>query len=240
MKKVDLEQVAKTALEYYLAMTKLEDVPRQGYVDWKVPAPRIQSVPEHVYAATHLATAIWSEFDIDVDINKVILLLTFHENEETIIGDIPLESELKKYKSEIGEIAVNSITENLKRKEYIRGFVKEFNEQKTKEAIFAKFIDKLECDLRSKIYDELYHVDVVNQEGNPNFMNKLVQELLGKGCNFSEMWMEFGRIVYKYPKELNEVSEYAQKNSLLTIRDNILNKGKQRVRAYLDRVKCGK
>ena len=164
------------------------------------------------------------------------MMLTYHETEEPVIGDIPLESDLKAYKSEIGEIAVNSLTENLRRKDYIRSLIHEFNEKKTKEAIFAKFIDKLECDLRSKIYDELFHVDVVHQQGNPNFMNKLVQELLGKGCNFSEMWMQFGRIVYNYPEEFNQVSEYAENHNLNEIKEAKLNEGRQRVRDYLDSV----
>ena len=237
MEKIELETVIRHALEFYLSLSKLEDVERQGFVDWNVQCPRRQSVPEHVFATTQLAYAIWSEFNVDVNIDRVIMLLTFHESEEPFIGDIPLESELRPYKKEIGNIAVNSLTENLRRKDYIRSLVQEFNEQKTKEAKFAKFVDKLECDLRSKIYDELYPVDVKNQENNPNFYNKLVQELLSEGYNFSEMWMIFGRRVYNYPEEFNQISEYAQTHNLNKIKEEKLNEGKQRVKEYLDKVR---
>ena len=236
MEKKESETVITHVLGFYLAITKLEEIKRQGFIDWNVKSPRIQSIPDHVFATTQLAYAIWSEFDIDVDINKVILMLTFHETEEPVIGDIQLESELRAYKKEIGQIAVNSLTENLSRKDYIRSLIQEFNDQQTKEAKFAKFVDKLECDLRSKLYDEEYPVDVHDQEGNPNAKNKLVQELINLGYNFSEMWMEFGRRTYNYPEELNNISKYAQNNNLHEIRNSKLNDCKQIVKDYLDNV----
>ena len=33
MERIELETVTRHALEFYLALTKLEDVKRQGYVD---------------------------------------------------------------------------------------------------------------------------------------------------------------------------------------------------------------
>ena len=50
------------------------------------------------------------------------------------------------------------------------------------------------------------------------------------------MWMEFGRIVYNYPEEFNNISEYAEVNDLHELRDNNINKGKQKVKEYLDEI----
>ena len=52
--------------------------------------------------------------------------------------------------------------------------------------------------------------------------------------------MIFGRIVYNYPEEFNQISEYAQAHNLNKIKEEKLNEGKQRVKEYLDKVKKGK
>ena len=42
----------------------------------------------------------------------------------------------------------------------------EFDERKTKEAIFAYHCDKLECDIQCKLYDEEKCVDMNKQQNN--------------------------------------------------------------------------
>ncbi|MBQ8792179.1 MAG: hypothetical protein IJZ62_00975 [Clostridia bacterium] len=55
------------------------------------------------------------------------------------------------------------------------------------------FCDKLECDLQSKIYDELNCVDLNKQEGNSSLKDEKVARLLRQGMSWSEMWMTFGQ-----------------------------------------------
>ena len=180
------------------------------------------------------------EYDIPVNIDRVISMLAFHETEEPVIGDIPLVHELKKYKKEMGAIAVTSLTENMAKKSYVRGLVQEFEEQKTPEAKFAKFIDKLECDIQSKLYDEEDTVDLSDQEDNQSSHVPLVEQLLKDGKSFSGMWMEFGRMTYGYPEEFENVSEFAEENNLHEIRDAKLDAAKQKVKAYLKTVEENK
>ncbi|MBS7021250.1 MAG: hypothetical protein KH135_05270 [Firmicutes bacterium] len=92
--------------------------------------------------------------------------------------------------------------------------VLEFGERKTKEAIFAFYCDKLECDLQSKLYDEEECIDLEKQEGNPIAQNEEVQKLLSSGLSFSEMWITFGQNKYHYDENFQRVSEYAKKYSL--------------------------
>ena len=151
MKKITVTKITK-ALDFYLSMTSLKEVERSGWLDWGVKRNRIESVAEHVYGTQQLAYAIWSEFDILVNIDRVIAMLAVHETEEPIIGDISLASDLRKYKKEIGKIATESILDGMKRKSYVQDLIDEFEEGKTPEAKYAKFIDKLECDIQAKLY----------------------------------------------------------------------------------------
>ena len=50
--------------------------------------------------------------------------------------------------------------------------IHEFDARETKEAKFAYFCDKLECDIQSKLYDEEASADLTNQNDNPSFMIK--------------------------------------------------------------------
>lgn len=236
MEKTEKERI-ESVLKYTLSMDSLNDTERQGYVDWNVKRKRRESVGEHSYSTIPLAIAIWSEFNLPINIDRVIAILSVHETEEPIIGDLPLVSDLKQYKKEIGKIAVNAMTECLNKNDYVLGLIKEFEEGKTPEAKYAKYCDKLQCDIKAKYYDEEGIIDLTDQEGNPNFHHSLVQELLNEGKSFGEMWMEFGRIVYNYPEEFNKISEYAENNNLHEIRDNHMNKGKEKVKNYLDNVR---
>ncbi len=227
----------KCLLEYFLSTTYLKDVPRTGWLNWKVNRDRIESVPDHVFATTQLAYAFWSEFDIPVDIERVIAMLSFHETEESAIGDIPLVSELRKYKKDIGQIAVKSLTNNMTKRDYVRSLIQEFEEQQTREARFAKFIDKLECDIQSKLYDEEGTVDLTDQEENAAYHVSLVEQLLQEGKTFSEMWMGYGRASYGYPDEFMETSLYAEQNNLHKIREHHLNVARQKIKAFLNAMK---
>lgn len=238
MEKTRIDKI-KDVLKFYLAMNSLKDIPRTGWLDWNVKRDRIESVADHTCGTQQLAYAIWSEFDVPVNFERVIAMLSFHETEEPVIGDIPLVHDLKKYKKGMGEVAVSSLSEPMNKKDYIRGLIAEFEEGKTKEAKFAKFIDKLECDLQSKIYDEECEIDLNDQENNPSAHVELVEKLLGEGKTFSEMWMEFGRGIYNYPEEFNDISTYAESSNLHEIRDNNINEAKEKVKTYLEMTRKG-
>ena len=236
MDKSELKKI-KNILEYYLSIGDLKEIPRTGWLNWGIDSNRAEKVADHTLLTQHLAYAIWSEYDIPVNIDRVISMLAFHEIGEPVIGDIPLVHDLRDYKDEMENIAVNSITEHLYKRNYARDLYREFEERKTPEAKFAKFIDKLECDLQSKVYDEENLVDVNDQDSNVSSKVPLVVKLLEEGKSFGEMWMEFGRESYHYPDELNRVSEYAEYNDLHSIKNNHLGYAKKKVKDYLDSIK---
>lgn len=79
---------AKNVLKYYVFCNTLKDVVRTGWKDWKVKRERLESIAEHIYGVQMLAIAMKSEYDYDVNIEKVLKMLAVHETEEIVIGDL--------------------------------------------------------------------------------------------------------------------------------------------------------
>ena len=70
-----------------------------------------------------------------------------HEIEEIIIGDLTMFDISQEEKERLGHDAIGKVLNNLVSAEELKSLILEFDERKTKEAIFAYQCDKLECDL---------------------------------------------------------------------------------------------
>lgn len=204
-------------IKYYVLCNTLKNTIRTGWKDWKVSKDRLESVAEHIYGVQMLAIAMHSEYNYDLDIKKVIMMLAIHELEEIYIGDLTLFQITKQEKEKLGHEAILKVLDGLLNKEELLELILEFDEQETKEAIFAFQCDKLECDLQSKIYDEENAVDLNNQQGNKIFNDKKVQELLKKETTWSGMWLSFGQDRYNYDKHFTAISNYAKNNSIINL-----------------------
>ena len=205
---------AESVVKYYALCNKLKDVVRTGWKDWKVERERIESVAEHIFGVQMLAIAMKSQYQYDVDISKVIMMLAVHELEEIYIGDLTQFQISKEEKEKIGHEAIEKVLSSLLDKEEIEGLILEFDERKTKEATFAYHCDKLECDLQSKLYDEENCVNLNSQDGNTTYDNPTVQKLLEKEKSFSGMWLAFGQSKYNYDENFTSVSNYAKNNNI--------------------------
>lgn len=210
----------ENVLRYYVLCNRLKDVVRTGWKDWNVKRERIESVAEHIYGTQMLALAMKSEYKYDIDIEKVILMLAVHELEEIIIGDLTLFQITKEEKEKRGHIAIEKVLDGLLDKEKIKQLIIEFDERKTKEALFAYQCDKLECDIQSKIYDEENCVDLNEQQSNKSFQSDLVRELLEQEKNWSGMWLAFGQNKYAYDENFISVSNYVKNNSIKSLIEN--------------------
>lgn len=210
----------ENVINYYVLCNKLKNVIRTGWKDWHVQRDRIESVAEHIFGVQMLALAMYSEYQYDIDIMKVIFMLAVHELGETVIGDLTQFQISKEEKEKIEHEAVHKILSGLLDGEYIEKLFLEFDSHSTKEAMFAYQCDKLECDLQSKLYDEEGCVDLNKQDGNDTMNNSIVKELLDSGCSWSSMWLQFGQKTYPYDKNFRAVSNYALNNNI--------SKGKQK------------
>lgn len=209
---------AKNVIRYYVLCSKLKDVIRTGWKDWNVKRDRIESVAEHIYGVQMLAIAMYLEYQYDIDINKVIFMLAIHELEEIYIGDLTQFQITKEEKERIGHEAVIKLLDGLADKDNIINLILEFDKRESKEAMFAYYCDKLECDLQCKLYDEEICVDLNDQDNNKTFYDEKVQELLNKEKSWSSMWLTFGQEKYDYDQKFLEVSEYAKNNSILVFK----------------------
>lgn len=210
----------ENVLRYYVLCNKLKDMVRTGWKDWGVKRERVESIADHIYGTQMLAIAMKSEYQYDVDIEKVILMLAVHELEEIIIEDLTLFQITKEEKEKIGHNAIEKVLERLMDKERIKELIIEFDERKTKEALFAYHCDKLECDIQSKIYDEENCVDLNEQQSNKAFNDKKVKELLEQEKTWSGMWLMFGQNKYGYDENFTSVSNYAKNNSIKSLIEN--------------------
>ena len=204
----------ENVIKYYVLCNRLKDVIRTGWKDWNVKRERIESVAEHIFGVQMLAIAIKSEYEYDIDILKTIYMLAVHELEEIYIGDLTLFQISKEDKLKIGHEAISKVLSNLLDKETITNLILEFDEKKTKEAVFAYQCDKLECDIQSKLYDEERCVDLENQKSNSSYSNDEVQELLKSEKTWSGMWLQFGQNKYNYDENFTSISNYVKNNSI--------------------------
>ena len=69
----------KNVINYYVLCNKLKNVIRTGWKDWNVQRERLESVAEHIFGVQMLAIAMKSEYNYDIDILKVIMMIAIHE-----------------------------------------------------------------------------------------------------------------------------------------------------------------
>lgn len=212
----------KQIIKFYLLGVTLKEKIRSGLIYWKVKKERLESVAEHIYGTCILAISIDSEYKLDIDLDKVLKMLIMHEIEEIIIGDItPFDNISEEEKLELGSKAVSKILDGLVKKEEYEISLKEFNEHKTKESIFAYMCDKLECDIQIKIYEDNNFNDI-NQEGLLPLKNKIVKELINNGANtIADVFIEFDRNRYNDNEIFYNLLNYIKNNNLKNLIENI-------------------
>lgn len=204
----------KQVVKYYVLCNRLKNIVRTGWLNWHVSKDRVESIAEHIYGVQQLAIAMKYTYNYDVDLFKVIFMLAIHESEEIFIGDLTEFEINREEKIQKGHEAIKELFGNLINGEELEKLVLEFDERKTKEALFAYLCDKLECDIQAKLYDEGNYVDLEGQKDNATFYNPNVQELLDKGLSWGQMWLEYGRDRYPYDDNFMDVSKYVEDNNI--------------------------
>ena len=202
MKKVE------NIVRYYTLCNKLKDIVRTGWLDWHVSRNRVESVAEHIFGVEMLAIAMKSEYGYDVNLEKVILMIAVHELEEIYIGDLTPFQISRDEKEKLGHEAIEKVLDGLLLKDEIRSLILEFDERKTKEALFAYYCDKLECDLQCKLYDEESCVDLDKEMVNRELYNPDAKDMYEKGASWSNMWITNDQKRCSFDENFNEVAEY--------------------------------
>ncbi len=214
-----MEKKIKNLLKFYLLATELKEKIRSGWKVWNIDRQRVESVAEHIYGTCILAISIDSQFELNIDLYKVIIMLVLHEIEEVKIGDLTLFDKVtQEQKRKMGKEAVEEVLSTLDKKiEYIK-LIEEFENMETKESVFAKMCDKLEADIQCKIYCEEKCIDINKKENQHLLKYARIEKLLNNGeKTVADLFIENDRPIYTQ-KVFEEIANYIKNNDLLKLR----------------------
>lgn len=216
---------AESFLRFYLLATNLKNTLRQGPIYWNVQAERFESVAEHIYDTCILAISIYSQFRINIDIEKVLMMLIIHELEEIVIGDItPIDKVTDEEKKEMGKKAVLSVLEGFKDKEEIINLTNEFNERKTPEAAFAHLCDKLDFDIQMKLYSDKGKIPFEPDNNNPIYNDERIKKMIEDGATCAnDIFYNYDRQNYMESPLFISLFGYIQTVNLKELLDKYLN-----------------
>lgn len=200
----------ENVINFYLLASSLKYKIRQGLLYWKVDSERLESIAEHVYGMCILAISIDSEYNFDINLDRILKMIVIHELEEVIIGDItPFDNISAEEKILIGRKATEKLLENLVKKEEYIILLEEFNNRETNDASFAYLCDKLECNIQMKYYEDIGCNSIKNQEDNPAFKNKKVNEIISSGVNtVAGVFLEYDKDKFKDNEIFKNIQQY--------------------------------
>lgn len=184
---------ATNVLNYYYSACKLKEIERTGWREWNISQDgQVERIAEHIYGTQILAMAIYSEYEIELDINKVTTMLAHHETEEIEIGDItPFDGVSDEEKKRLGKIGVDKVMKLLSNNKYVLELISEFEEGNTKEAKFAYLCDKLECILWAEKYSRTKRITFQNAPKR-QLNEPRVQKLIADGAEtVGDVFREF-------------------------------------------------
>lgn len=184
-------------IKFYLITNKLKEKIRTGWQELGISSERLESVAEHIYGCLMLAIAIDSEYNLNLDMYKILKMISLHELEETIMKDytvrdnIPKEERIKQ-----GKECIEQVTNGMIKRSEIIDLLDEFNEHLTKESIFCYHIDKIECNFQAKIYDLKGKFDLSKAIEDAKFYNEDVNLELNKDITASDIGIEYDKKLY--------------------------------------------
>ena len=213
-----MEEKIKNAMRFYLLATKLKYKIRSGWDKnhWNVSSERLESIAEHVYGTLILAVTFDSQFDYNIDLEKVLKMLIIHEIGEVKIDDItPFDGITLEQKAEIEHEAMKDVIGDLIKKEEFYNLLLEFDEHETKEAKFAYLCDKLEADIQAKVYQDMgFQHDLDNQKNNIVFKSDRIKKMLDDGAQSAfDIWYEWDKSKYNDEPPFSKTLRYIKNNN---------------------------
>ena len=213
-----MEEKVENAMRFYLLATKLKRKIRSGWDQnhWNVNSDRLESVAEHVYGTCILAISLNSEFQLGMDMEKVLTMLTIHEIGEVLIGDItPFDKVSAANKARREHIAMQEVLGDLCNKEEFYQLLLEFDEHHTEEAKFAYLCDKLEANLQSKVYQDLgCQRDLDDQAGNRVFGNPRIKQMIADGAETAfDIWYGYDKPKFEKEPVFLKSLDYVRKHN---------------------------
>lgn len=213
-----MEEHIKNAIKFYLLATKLKYKIRSAWDKdhWNISSERIESIAEHVYGTCILAISLNSEFQLNMNMEKVLKILTIHEIGEVLIGDItPFDNVTEEEKIKIEHKAMWDVLGDLCDKKELYSLLMEFDEHSTKEAKFAYLCDKMEADIQAKVYQDIgCHHSLSDQENNVVFKNPKIWQMIEDGAQTAfDIWYEWDKSKFESEPVFKQVLLYVKNNN---------------------------
>ncbi len=149
-----MEQIINKYSRIIFAFKKLKRAGWSKY--WDVPKEQSESVAEHVFAVAFLAMLLNKEFDLGLNIGRVLELALVHELDELVVGDVPARDKKavgeKEKQKEATRKKLAELLDGLYSKDYLLKLFDEAENAQTPEAKFVREIDKLEFSLQGYAY----------------------------------------------------------------------------------------
>lgn len=184
-------------IRFYMFASRLKNVIRKGWIEIGISSDRLESDAEHIYGTLILAIAINSEYNLNLDMYKVLKMLTLHETEEILMTDYTIRDTItREEKLSLGKICVAKVVSGLKEEKEIKDLLYEFSTRSTPEAIFAHLVDKIECDFQAKLYDLAGVMDYDKARVDLKYYGPRADEIDSKSHTASDFWIEYDRPKY--------------------------------------------
>lgn len=213
-----MEEQIRNAMRFYLLATKLKYKIRSGWdkKHWNVNAKRIESVAEHIYGTCILAISLNSEFKLNMDMEKVLKMLTLHEIGEVLIGDItPFEKITLEEKAKMEHGAMKYVLGDIIDKDELFDLLIEFDEHNTKESKFAYLCDKMEADIQAKVYQDMgCQRGLDDQANNVVFKSPEIAKMIESGAETAfDIWYEWDKAKFEEEPIFEKTLLYVKKNN---------------------------
>lgn len=203
-------------INFYLIANKLKEKIRQGWVEVEINKDRLESVAEHIYGCLIVALGLESEYNLNLDMYKVLKMITLHELEECLMPDFTVRSNITaQEKIELGKQKVHEAVEGLIKAEEIEILLNEFNAHQTKESIFCYLVDKIECDMQAKVYDLQGAFSYENARKDLPFYGDRAEEIDKASKTASDFWINYDRPKYEDNEMFKDLLNEIQKRSSL-------------------------
>lgn len=203
-------------INFYFLASQLKDKIRTGWIEIGIEKERLESVAEHIYGCLILAIAINSEYKLNLDMYKVLKMLTLHELEEILMGDLTLRAEItKEEKKELGKKCVHNVVKDLYDAKEIEQLLIEFDAYETLESKFCYHIDKIECDFQAKKYDLEGVFSIEKAKEDLAFYGEDAKRIEKVSKTASDYWIEYDKARFKDDKIFEELVEKMQKKDSL-------------------------
>lgn len=201
----ECEQISR----FYYLNSRLKNKVRSGWDNkhWNIKADRIERISEHIVGTIGLAISLDSEFKHNLDVDKILKTLVIHETGETIIPDYtPFDGISEEEIEELEHRAMIDALGNLKEKDYMFSLLCDFDKKNSKEAKYAYYCDKIQADLKSKVYqDNGLHHTLSDQENNVVFKSRKAKQMIKDGSTTPfDIWYNWDKTIYEGDKQFPE------------------------------------